>query len=78
MSKNVLLEYAPMNYQCFFILAIYGGFRLGEIMGLTWKDVDFQNNVIHISIPNSQKMSTMQPLIPVLLYLPFSGSHGKL
>lgn len=45
---NTLLEYAPMNYQCFFILAIYGGFRLGEIMGLTWKDVDFQNNVIHI------------------------------
>lgn len=45
---DVLLEDAPTNYQCFFILAIYGGFRLGEIMGLTWKDVDFENSIIHI------------------------------
>lgn len=45
---DVLLENAPIQYQCFFILAIYGGFRLGEIMGLTWNDVDFTNNIIHI------------------------------
>lgn len=45
---DVLLENAPIHYQCFFILAIYGGFRLGEIMGLTWNDVDFTNSIIHI------------------------------
>lgn len=41
-------EYAPLKYRCFFYIAIYGGFRRGEILGLRWSDIDFENDLIHI------------------------------
>ncbi len=31
-----------------FNLAFYGGFRKGEILGLTWNDIDEENNVIRV------------------------------
>lgn len=43
-----LLQSEPMLYLVFFALAIYGGFRRGELMGLEWKDVDFDSGVISI------------------------------
>ena len=43
-----LLEDAPMKYKVFFTLAIYSGFRRGELLGLEWKDIDFNNNVISV------------------------------
>lgn len=43
-----LLECEPLKYQVFFILAIYGGFRRAELLGLEWSDIDFQNNTIEI------------------------------
>lgn len=43
-----LLTEAPTKYQAFFTLAIYGGFRRGEILGLEWKDIDFKTGVISI------------------------------
>ncbi|MBO0455056.1 tyrosine-type recombinase/integrase [Candidatus Enterococcus murrayae] len=30
------------------ILSLYSGMRIGEISGLKWQDVDFQNNLIHV------------------------------
>lgn len=39
---------APIKYRAFFILAIYGGFRRGELLGLEWKDIDFNTGVIRI------------------------------
>lgn len=39
----------PLQLQCFFYLAIYGGFRRGELLALTWKDIDFQNHRIDIN-----------------------------
>ena len=42
------LETAPTKYRAFFVLAIYGGFRRGEILGLEWPDLDFQNCVVRI------------------------------
>lgn len=42
------LEDAPIKYKAFFILAIYGGLRRGEILGLEWKDLDFTEHIIHI------------------------------
>ena len=42
------LETAPTKYRTFFVLAIYGGFRRGELMGLEWRDIDFDNQMIHI------------------------------
>lgn len=36
-------------YVCFHILAIYSGFRLGELMGLEWKDINFDTNVVTVN-----------------------------
>ena len=44
----VLLEKAPIKYRTFFTLAIYSEFRRGELLGLEWKDIDFDNNVISV------------------------------
>ena len=38
----------PLKYQLFFTLAVYGGYRRGEMLGLEWKDVDFENNIISV------------------------------
>lgn len=43
-----LLEDAPMKYRAFFTLAIYSGFRRGELLGLEWKDIDWDNCVISV------------------------------
>ena len=43
-----IVETAPMKYRTFFILSVYSGFRRGEMLGLEWKDVDFDNNVISV------------------------------
>ena len=43
-----LLETAPLKYRTFFTLAIYSGFRRGELLGLEWKDIDWDNNVISV------------------------------
>ena len=42
------LEKAPTKYRAFFVLAIYGGFRRGEILGLEWPDLDFETCVVRI------------------------------
>lgn len=41
-------EETPIKYRAFFHLAIFGGFRRGEILGLEWSDIDFDTGVIHI------------------------------
>lgn len=43
-----LLLKEPLCYQAFFALAIYGGFRRGELCGLEWKDIDFDTGVVSI------------------------------
>lgn len=43
-----LLEQEPMKYRVFFNLMIYSGFRRGEMLGLEWKDIDFDNCIISV------------------------------
>lgn len=43
-----LLAKAPLKYRTFFTVAIYSGFRRGEMLGLEWKDVDWENCVISV------------------------------
>ncbi|MCM1060847.1 MAG: site-specific integrase [Eubacterium sp.] len=38
----------PLKYQVFFYLMAYSGFRRGEMLGLEWKDIDFENSVISV------------------------------
>lgn len=39
---------APILYHTFYILALYSGLRLGELCGLRWEDINFENNIIFI------------------------------
>lgn len=34
--------------KCFVLLALFGGFRKGEILGFDWSDVDFDNNIMTV------------------------------
>ena len=43
-----LSENAPMKYRTFFVLSVYSGFRRAEMLGLEWKDIDFENNIISV------------------------------
>lgn len=40
------------KYYCLCRLAAMSGMRIGELMALTWKDIDFQNRKIHINKNN--------------------------
>ena len=42
------LESEPMKYQLYLMLAIYSGFRRGEMLGLEWKDINWEDNVISV------------------------------
>lgn len=45
---NLLLDEAPLKYQCFFLTDIVTGARRGELCGLTWDDIDFDKGIIYI------------------------------
>jgi len=42
------LESEPIKYKTLIILTLYGGLRVGEVLGLEWKDIDFKNRTIEI------------------------------
>lgn len=39
----------PLQFKVLFHLAVFGGFRRGELIALTWNDIDFQNHTITIN-----------------------------
>jgi len=43
-----LLKTAPFKYRMFFTLAVYSGFRRGELCGLEWKDIDWEHSVVNV------------------------------
>jgi len=45
----VLLKSAPLKYSVFFTLALFCGFRRGELLGLEWRDVDIDKMTIRVS-----------------------------
>lgn len=44
-----LMQAEPLSFQCFFLLAIYGGFRREELLGFEWSDIDFENHVVTVN-----------------------------
>lgn len=42
-------EEAPLKYKCFFFLVISSGMRRSELIGLEWRDIDFDSRVISIN-----------------------------
>lgn len=43
-----LLENEPMQYKTAITLLIYTGLRRGELLGLEWKDIDYNNKTMNI------------------------------
>ena len=43
-----ILREAPMKYKVFFTLAIYTGCRRGELLGIEWKNIDFERGTVMI------------------------------
>ncbi len=43
------LQNEPLCWQVYFALAIFGGFRRGEILGLEWGDIDLFDGIITIN-----------------------------
>lgn len=48
-NKHYETKTFDLQYKVLFYLAIFGGFRRGELVALTWNDVDFENNTVTIS-----------------------------
>lgn len=38
-----------LQFQVFFNLALFGGFRRGELIALTWNDINFENSCVNIT-----------------------------
>ena len=43
------LQNEPLKYRAMITLLLYSGMRRGELCGLTWSDVDFEENIIDIN-----------------------------
>ena len=43
-----MLDNEPIQYRTMITLLVYTGIRRGELCGLEWKDIDFQNQVMHV------------------------------
>ncbi len=44
-----VLRHFPYQMQVYYNLAVYGAFRRGELVALTWEDVDFEERTISIN-----------------------------
>ena len=42
------LQDEPIKYRAFFYLISYTGFRRSEMLGLEWKDIDFEHSIISV------------------------------
>ena len=47
----------PLKYRLFFTLAFFTGFRRGELLGLEWKDVNWETMTIRVSRTSSYTAS---------------------
>lgn len=56
-----LLEAAPSRFRTMVATAILSGLRQGELLGLHWRDVDFENEVIRVRTALSRKRRDVHP-----------------
>lgn len=42
------LKQEPLDFQCLLLLLITTGVRRGEVLGLQWRDIDFEKNLISV------------------------------
>lgn len=56
-----LLEAAPPRFRTLIATAILSGLRQGELLGLHWRDVDFDNELIHVRTALDRKRRDVPP-----------------
>ena len=52
MDIDEVIEYIlelPVQYQCAFLMPLFCGLRCGEVVGLRWKDIDFNKKQIRVN-----------------------------
>lgn len=47
-QEKFLIACEDHRFKVLFYFALYTGMRMGEILGLTWDNVDLKNNIIHV------------------------------
>ena len=58
-EEEKLLRNASPCIQDLIRFAVNTGLRIGEIFSLRWSDVDWENNVLNILAPKTQKLRTV-------------------
>ena len=53
-----------LQFKLFFTIALYGGLRKGEALGLRWEDVDYQKNELHIRRSAYSYQGEMKTKVP--------------
>lgn len=48
-SKYKVMHTIPLQFQAYFYMAVYGGFRRSELVALTWNDIDFETCTVSIT-----------------------------
>lgn len=48
-KKHYETKEIPLQFKALFHLAIFGGFRRGELIALTWDDIDFQSHTVTVT-----------------------------
>ena len=85
-----LLDDCPMDFRCMLNLMITTGIRRGELMGLQWGDIDFDNHIISVnrnvtytpasgivvSTPKTECSLRQIPLIPSVAALLLEMRNG--
>ena len=73
---NLLMEAVNLKYKSFFLTAILTGMRRGELLGLQWDDIDWNNNQIYVrrtmwrgafGTPKSKKSKRKIDMTPTLV-----------
>lgn len=75
-----ILKEMPESMRAFFAIGFYTGMRTGEIIGLKWSDIDFEENIISVqrsrrqgveSLPKTKNsirdIDIIEPLLPYLI-----------
>lgn len=50
------------------LLALHAGLRIGEVSALSWKDIDFQNNLIHVKATYQRTINVEEGSKTTLVY----------
>jgi len=48
-AKHYETKNVPLQYKVFFHMALFGGFRRGELIALKWSDIDFNKGIVSIT-----------------------------